>query len=256
MLSKFAAKSAEVPLTAAPVDFHTHLLPCMDDGSVSAHESRKMLDLMCADGVSEIVLTPHFYPDRESPDTFLARRTESVALLQTVLRPSDPRLYVGAEVAYYEGIGASRELPKLCIAGTPYMLLEMPFDREWCSTVFRDLERLGSRGVQVIVAHVERYPALRHTSVRRRLEGMDLLMQSNAESFLSRHSTRRMMKWWRLGGIRILGSDCHHADTRPPELGALVSLMRQCGQTQSLAAAFGLAHRILTGATAVTPKSK
>ena len=253
MSLRLSAKSAEVPLTVAPVDFHTHLLPCMDDGSVSVHESRKMLDLMCADGVSEIVLTPHFYPDRESPDTFLSRRAESVALLRTVLCPSDPRLYAGAEVAYYEGIGASRELPKLCIAGTSYMLLEMPFEREWCSTVFRDLELLGSRGVHVIIAHVERYPALRHASVRHRLEGMALLMQSNAESFLSRRSAHRMMKWWRHGGIHIFGSDCHHADSRPPELGALVLLMRQRGQTQSLASAFGRAHRILDGADAINP---
>ena len=73
----------------------------MDDGSVSPLESRRMLDIMCADGVSEIVLTPHFYPDRESPDTFLPRRAETVAALRTILRPSDPRLYLGAEVAYY-----------------------------------------------------------------------------------------------------------------------------------------------------------
>ncbi len=237
----------------APVDFHTHLLPCMDDGSVSVHESRKMLDIMCADGVSEIVLTPHFYPDRESPDTFLARRAESLALLRTILRPSDPKLYLGAEVAYYEGIGSSREFSKLCVSGTSYMLLEMPFDREWCSTVFRDLELLGSHGVSVILAHVERYPALRHAAVWHRLEEMTLLMQSNAESFLSRRSTRRMLKLWRRGCIHILGSDCHHADSRPPELGALVSLMRQRGQTQSLASAFGFAHRILDGADAVNP---
>lgn len=214
-----------------------------------------MLDLMCADGVSEIVLTPHFYPDRESPDTFLARRAESVASLHTVLRSSDPRLYVGAEVAYYEGIGASRELAKLCIAGTSYMLLEMPFDREWCSTVFQDLERLTSRGVHVVIAHVERYPALRRASTRRRLEGMTLLLQSNAESFLSRRSAHRMMKWWKRGGIHLLASDCHHADRRPPELGALVSLMKQRGQAQSLEGAFGLAHRILCSATALNPIS-
>ena len=253
MSLRLSAKHAEVSLTAAPVDFHTHLLPCMDDGSVSPLESRRMLDIMCADGVSEIVLTPHFYPDRESPDTFLSRRAESVAALRTILRPSDPRLYLGAEVAYYVGIGASRELAKLCVAGTSYMLLEMPFDREWCSTVFRDLEQLGTRGVRVIIAHVERYPALRRASVRRRLEGMTLLMQSNAESFLSRRSAHRMLKWWKQGSIHILASDCHHADHRPPELGALVSLMERRGQIQSLNRAFDLAHRILGNADALNP---
>lgn len=237
--------------TVLSVDFHTHLLPGMDDGSVSPAESRAMLDAMTADAVEAAVLTPHFYPDRESPDEFLARREKALEALLGVLRPSDPRLYLGAEVAYYEGIAASRELSKLCIRGTSCLLLELPFDKTLCSTVYRNLEMMINRGLRVVIAHVERYPACRRKSVRRRLEDMGLIMQSNAEGFIDRSTAHRMHRLWKHGEIDLLGSDCHHAVRRAPNLGGAVAALQKCGQTDALRKAFDRSRRLLSGAWAL-----
>lgn len=43
------------------IDFHTHILPGMDDGSRDVHESLQLLTLENEQGVQEILLTPHFY---------------------------------------------------------------------------------------------------------------------------------------------------------------------------------------------------
>ena len=53
------------------IDFHTHILPEMDDGSESVEESIQMLELSAGQGVKWMVATPHFYADREDPKTFL-----------------------------------------------------------------------------------------------------------------------------------------------------------------------------------------
>ena len=50
------------------IDFHTHILPLMDDGSKSIEESIKMLKMLSAQGVKRIVATPHFYANDESVD--------------------------------------------------------------------------------------------------------------------------------------------------------------------------------------------
>ena len=42
------------------IDFHSHILPKIDDGSRSVEESVKLLDLMAQDGVSVVAATPHF----------------------------------------------------------------------------------------------------------------------------------------------------------------------------------------------------
>jgi protein-tyrosine phosphatase len=43
------------------IDWHSHILPLMDDGSRSVDESVSMLNLMSDQGVSHVIATPHFY---------------------------------------------------------------------------------------------------------------------------------------------------------------------------------------------------
>lgn len=41
-------------------DFHTHILPAIDDGSKSVAESIEMLTALSEQGISRVVATPHF----------------------------------------------------------------------------------------------------------------------------------------------------------------------------------------------------
>lgn len=56
------------------IDFHSHILPGIDDGSASVEESLKLLEMLAEQGVKTVVATPHFYPDRTSVSDFLRRR--------------------------------------------------------------------------------------------------------------------------------------------------------------------------------------
>ena len=40
------------------IDFHSHILPGMDDGSKSTQESLEMLDMLRAQGVDTVAATP------------------------------------------------------------------------------------------------------------------------------------------------------------------------------------------------------
>ena len=42
------------------VDFHSHVLPCMDDGSKSMDMSLAMMEAEAQQGVDKIIATPHF----------------------------------------------------------------------------------------------------------------------------------------------------------------------------------------------------
>ena len=44
-------------------DLHSHLLPGIDDGSKSFEESIKILKKASIEGVTDIVLTPHYIED-------------------------------------------------------------------------------------------------------------------------------------------------------------------------------------------------
>ena len=46
-------------------DFHSHILPGVDDGSKDVEMSVAMLRTLAEQGVDRVVATPHFYPRRE-----------------------------------------------------------------------------------------------------------------------------------------------------------------------------------------------
>ena len=66
-------------------DLHTHILPGMDDGAESVEMSLDMLRMERDQGVDAVVLTPHFYRDRERPEHFLNRRRAAGEALRDAL---------------------------------------------------------------------------------------------------------------------------------------------------------------------------
>ena len=64
------------------LDFHSHFLPKMDDGSKSTEMSMEMLRSSRKQGVTTIVSTSHFYGTDESPERFLRRRQHAFEKLR------------------------------------------------------------------------------------------------------------------------------------------------------------------------------
>ena len=64
------------------IDFHTHILPKVDDGSRSLEQSLAMLNELKKQGVKKLVATPHFYANDESVESFLERRNRVYAELK------------------------------------------------------------------------------------------------------------------------------------------------------------------------------
>ncbi len=52
------------------IDFHTHILPEIDDGSRNVEMSLNMLAAQREQQVDEIVATPHFYAQKDSVEEF------------------------------------------------------------------------------------------------------------------------------------------------------------------------------------------
>ena len=45
-------------------DFHSHILPGIDDGSKRVSDSLAMLKILRSQGVERVIFTPHFYAHR------------------------------------------------------------------------------------------------------------------------------------------------------------------------------------------------
>ena len=200
------------------IDWHSHVLPQIDDGSRSLEESAELLTMLSAQGVNTVIATPHFYPNDESMSKFLERRALAYEKLASILNDSMPKVILGAEVSYYSGISHNEELSKLCIEGTRLLLLEMPFAK-WTDHTIREIIEIASRGdVTVVLAHIERYFDIQSEKIFASLQEYGVIMQVNS-SFFNRNTTKRKaLKLLANGKIQLIGSDTHNVSTRPPTL--------------------------------------
>lgn len=198
------------------IDFHTHILPGIDDGSRNVAESISLLQEELHQGVDEVFLTPHYYAEENSPASFLKERDRAWRTLEPQVSPELPTLRLGAEVQYFEGICAVEDVVHLRIAGTDYLLLEMPF-QTWSDRMIGNVLELNDRrGVQIVLAHIERYLAMQKPKVLEILRAGGILMQSNVSFFAGWRTRRKAVEMLKKGQIQFLGSDCHNMTTRKP----------------------------------------
>lgn len=212
------------------IDFHSHILPGIDDGSKSLEESIAMLKMEARQGIKKVVLSPHFYPHRDSPERFLHRREIAEARLKEGMRNLKglPELEVGAEVHFFNGISDSQYLDSLTIKGKRCILLEMQ-QPIWSESVYREMSSIFyDRGIIPIIAHVDRYISrFRTYGIPERLADLPVLVQANASFFLQPGTKGMAMKMLREGKIQLLGSDCHNMTSRRPNLDLALESIRQ-----------------------------
>ena len=212
------------------VDFHTHILPKIDDGSADPAQSIAMLKMEQEQGVDWVVLTSHFYANVESPREFLDRRARSLQKLMELYDESLPRMILGAEVQYFEGICGVEDIDSLKIEGTDLLLLEMPY-RKWSEWVIQEVLALQDReNTVVVLAHVDRYLHLMSESIQRRLLDAGVLFQVNAFFLYDWRCCLQARKMLRLNRVHFVGSDCHNLDSRCPDLHKAEKLIAQYGE--------------------------
>ena len=216
------------------IDFHSHILPGIDDGSKSLEMSIQMLRMEAQQGVERVIATPHFYPQYDTPERLLRRRGDAEVTLREEMQKHTglPALSVGVEVYYFPGISDSEVISELTIDQKRCILIEMPTS-SWTEAMYRELEGIYvKRGLIPIVAHIDRYIGRFHNrGILKRLEHMPVLIQANAEFFLEKNTTSMALRMLKKDGIHLLGSDCHDLSSRKPNLqGALELINRRLGR--------------------------
>lgn len=204
------------------IDFHSHILPAIDDGSRSVSESVSMLRLEAEQGIGCVVATPHFYADRDDPLEFLSRRDWAEEKLRRELAQHKdlPELFVGSEVYFFRGMSQWEHLSQLTIRGTSCIMIEMGHS-PWQPSAYEELEQIHRRwGLIPVIAHIDRYiTPLRSFGIPSALESLPVLVQANAEFFLRRSTVSMALRMLRKEQIHLLGSDCHNLTDRSPNLG-------------------------------------
>ena len=229
-------------------DFHSHILPGIDDGSHSVEQSLAMLAMEAEQGIRQVVATPHFYARHDAPDRFLTRRASAAEELFRAMEGKNdlPTLELGAEVRFFFGISECDALSRLTIGKKQCILIEMP-EVFWTEKMYRELEDIYTKqGLTPVIAHVDRYirPLTCH-KVFRELEQLPVLIQANASWFLESATVRMALRLLRQGQIHLLGSDCHDLSDRAPNLGKAAAVIREKLGAESLERIAGYQRNVL-----------
>lgn len=213
------------------IDFHTHILPELDDGAETAEIALELIKQDMMQGVNKIVFTPHYYGNKYSPERFLERREEAFKQIKAQIADG-VEVKCGAEVYFTEKeINSDFALCNLAIEGTKYVLLELPFLQHWSEELWYRLSGFRFKtGYIPVIAHVERYEEIRKTpSLLTELIEMGCLLQCNTSSFIDAKSREMLLKMLEKNLVHCLGTDTHNLSSRAPEYAAAKEIIRAAG---------------------------
>ncbi len=209
------------------VDFHSHILPKMDDGAEDIARSCEMLRLLASQGVDTVFCTSHFLLMHESPSDYLTRRQRSYDALCSYIKEQAltdlPKIKLGAEIRVSRGI-SEVSLSGLEYEGTDAMLLELPRE-ELSRTIVKQIYNLcrSNRYIPVI-AHIDRYEWFKPSDIDTLSEIPDVIFQFSLHAISDRRIRKTMLKMAKQGQRLLFGTDTHNTDDRAPNFSLLTGL--------------------------------
>ncbi len=204
--------------TVRNIDFHSHILPGMDDGAENAEISAGQLTRLKKQGVDRVFLTSHFDFRRETPENFIKRRQSAYERLMEVYDADTmPEVFTGAEIYMARGIG-ELDYSGLELQYTDTYLIEFP--REPFGTWMFDLIEtlLFERKMRVMIAHVNRVTAAYKKDICGSLfDYSGLVFQLNCEAFHGLFVSDPL-KGYNVSDLRfVIGTDTHDLEKRAPD---------------------------------------
>lgn len=214
MLEFFSRKVtlAESGLLNGMTDYHSHLLPGVDDGVGGRAESFGILDEMESRGICKVWLTPHVMEDIPNTTLALKEKFEQLKACYT----GTIRLKLAAEYMLdnlFEKRLEADDLLPLCEKDRRYLLVETSCYNPPMNLLSL-LKRIRAKGYYPLLAHPERYLYM-STSDYRALKEAGIAFQLNLPSLVGmygRQIQKKAVLLLKAGMYDLTGNDIHSSE--------------------------------------------
>ena len=201
------------------IDFHSHILPGLDDGIANIEDSIKALAEAKQAGFDTIVATTHY----SIPDEFVVEEKRRIELLKELQsKVSDIKIVLGNEIFVNGGIDELIKNKKAStINNTQYILFELPLVNEYFETKNTVLN-LMAKGYRIILAHPERYVTMQKNPKQlEELIDMGIYLQANFLSilgFYGKEAKKTVELLFKHNMISLIGTDIHRKEKYYPKV--------------------------------------
>ena len=213
------------------IDFHSHIIPEIDDGSRSIEETMLLLSEAKKAGFTKIISTSHYMNDRFEFD-----EANRKILLEAIKMGAnnfgiDIELCLGSEIyATYDVVELLKEHQASTIDGTNYVLMELPMQSE-LPNLKNIIYILLGNGYKPIIAHPERYEYVKDNP-NWLIEYIELgvLFQANYASIIGlygKEAQKTVKLLLKNNMIHFLGSDVHRPNTIYPRIPEILKEIRK-----------------------------
>ncbi len=199
------------------IDFHSHILPNIDDGSKSIEETFNLIKEAEKAGFEAVISTSHYmenYYETDVPE----REVWVKAILENLKTKNiNTNLYLGNEIYFTDNIIELLEKRKAStINDTSYVLFELPLNAEPMNLYDVIYDMLQYKLVPIL-AHPERYcfiqkePELVYDLIEK-----GVLMQANYGSIIGQYGKKAeiiVRKFFENNMVHFLGTDVHRQNT-------------------------------------------
>ena len=214
------------------IDFHSHILPQIDDGSKSYNETIEMLEEAKNAGFEKIISTSHYI------EKYYEINEEQRLQLLKNINFQDIKLYLGSEIyVTNEIVQLLKDKKASTINNSRYVLYELPMH----SKNMNDKEiiyRIVENGYVPIIAHPERYSYVQEApEYVEELAEMGALFQSNYGSIIGMYgekAKKTVKKLLKQNLIHFFGSDVHRPEQIYPKIPKILKKLNKIVSQEKL----------------------
>lgn len=214
------------------IDFHSHIIPNIDDGSTSMKDTINMINEARQAGFTEIISTSHYIQKYYDLDCFEREKILDIIKKKVSEKKEiNIKLYLGSEIYFTpEIIELVKNKKASTINNTRYLLFELPMNTKPLF-VKEMVYELMQNGYIPIIAHPERYSYVQE-NIRyiEELAGMGVLFQSNYGSIIGMYgksAKKTLKKLLKNNLISFLGSDVHRTGQIYPKIPKALKKLRK-----------------------------
>lgn len=190
------------------IDFHSHILPGLDDGIQNFEESVEVIKEAKEAGFEKIICTTH------NSGYFTATEDERIAKIQELEQQGlGVELILGSEIYARTSMAELiEEREASTINNTKYILFEIPLHKDY-PELKNVIFNLVSKGYKLVLAHPERYATFqKNPKELEEIIDAGVYLQANymsIDGFYGKESKKLVELLYRHNMISFLGTDVH-----------------------------------------------